>query len=83
MIIPSILPDEQDRGYLGKLMRCNGAASKTKMVQQLLEWTRLPREVPLVLPIQSAWRFSMRQSAVAITHPALSMVSIRTVNPHK
>lgn len=59
MIIPSIFPGELDRSYLGKLMHCNGVASKTKMVEQLLEWAKLPREVPLVLPLSMAAGMSL------------------------
>ena len=69
MIIPSIFPDELDRSYLGKLMHCNGVASKTKMVEQLLEWAKLPREVPLVLPLSMA--AGMSQSDFVRRHTLL------------
>lgn len=71
MIIPSIFPDELDRSYLGKLMRCNGVSSKTKMVQLLLEWARLPREVPLALLLSMA--AGMSQSEFVRRHTLLPL----------
>lgn len=44
IITPSALPDEVDRGYLGRIMRSNGIVTQREMVLLLSDWSGLPRE---------------------------------------
>ncbi len=44
LIRPSVLPDEIDRGYLGRVMRVNGLSDKQGILRALRVWSGLPAD---------------------------------------